>query len=297
MILVVGATGSLGRNVSRMLLAGGRQVRAMTREVSKTDALKALGAKPVRGNLRDPDSLEFALRGVRAVVAAAHSMLGRGEESSEAVDDIGHRALIDAAKQAGVEHFVYTSVVGASDDHPVDFWRHKARVERYLKDSGLTYTIIRPTAFMEVHAYQLVGKSIVEGKRVMLFGPGRNPRNYVAAEDVAKAVVGALGMPSLKGETLEIGGPENLTAHEVVKIFERTTGLQAKVSHIPLAALRTMSRVIRPFHPGVSRVMKVGVVNETTDQTFDPTVLRSRIPITLTRLEDWARSRIRKQGT
>jgi uncharacterized protein YbjT (DUF2867 family) len=295
MILVVGATGALGRNVSRILLAGGRQVRAMTREVSKTDELKALGAKPVRGNLRDPDSLEFALRGVRAVVAAAHSMLGRGEESSEAVDDIGHRALIDAAKQAGVEHFVYTSVVGASADHPVDFWRHKARVERYLKESGLTYTIIRPTAFMEVHAYQLVGKSIVEGKRVMLFGSGQNPRNYVAAGDVAKAIVGALGMPSLKGETLEIGGPENLTAHEVVKIFERTTGLQAKVSHIPLTAVRAMSRVIRPVHPGVSRVMKVGVINETTDQTFDPSVLRSRIPITLTRLEDWALARIRKQ--
>lgn len=297
MILVVGATGKLGRNVTRILLAGGQQVRAMTREVAKTDALKALGAKPVRGNLRDPDSLEFALRGVRAVVAAAHSMLGRGEDSSEAIDDIGHRTLIDAAKQAGVEHFVYTSVIGASDDHPVDFWRHKAGVERYLRESGLAYTIIRPTAFMEMHAYELVGKSIVEGKRVVLFGPGRNPRNFVAAEDVAKAIVGALGMPSLRGERIDIGGPENLTAHEVIEIFERTTGLKAKVSHVPLTALRAMSRIIRPVHPGVSRVIRMGIVNETTDQTFDATALRSRIPITLTRLEDWARSRIRTQAT
>lgn len=62
MILVVGATGTLGRKVSRILLAGGQQVRAMTRVVSKVDELKAIGAKPVRGDLRDPDSLEFALR-------------------------------------------------------------------------------------------------------------------------------------------------------------------------------------------------------------------------------------------
>lgn len=219
-------------------------------------------------------------------------MPGRGEESSEAIDDIGHRALIDAAKQAGVEHFIYTSVVGAAADHPIDFWRNKARVERYLQESGLQYTIIRPTAFMEMHAYQLVGKAVMEGKRVVLFGRGKNPRNYVAAEDVAKAIVGALKIPSLRGEILEIGGPENLTAHQVVAIFERVSGRKSKVTHVPLAVLRAMSRVIRPMHPGVSRVIKAGVINETTDQTFDPSLMRSRIPITLTRLEDWARSRI-----
>ena len=283
----------LGRNVSRILLAGGHQVRTMTREVSRADELKKLGGRPVRGDLRDPESLEFALRGVQTVVAAAHAMLGRRDESSQTIDDVGHRTLIDAAKEAGVEHFIYTSVIGASANHPIDFWRHKARVERYLQESGLTYTIVRPTSFIDMHAYQLVGKAVVEGKRVVLFGKGMNPRNYVAAEDVAKAIVGALSIPSLRGEVIEIGGPDNLTAHQVVETFERVSGMKAKVTHVPLAAVRTMARAIRPLHPGISRVMRVGVLNETTDQTFDPAVLRSRIPITLTRVEDWARSRIR----
>ena len=294
MILVVGATGTLGRKVVRTLLASGEHVRAMTRILAKVDELKALGARPVRGNLSDPESLEFAVRGVRAVVAAAHSILGRRHESSEAVDDEGHRSLIDAAKAAGVEHFIYTSVFQASPDHPIDFWRTKARIERHLEDSGMTYTILRPTSFMDMHAYQLIGKSVVEGKRVMLTGRGTNPRNFVASEDVAKVVVGSLKIPSLRGQTIDVGGPENLTAHDVVKIFERVSGQKAKIRHLPIAVVKTMSRTVRPLHPGISRILKSAVVSETTDQTFDPSALRMKIPITLTTLENWARSRIRE---
>jgi uncharacterized protein YbjT (DUF2867 family) len=292
-ILVVGATGTLGRKVVRTLLASGEQVRAMTRVLAKVDELKELGARPVRGNLADRESLDFAVRGARVVIAAAHSILGRGHDASEVVDDTGHHALIDAAREAGVEHFIYTSVFGASSDHPIDFWRTKARVERHLRESGMTYTIVRPTFFMDMHAYQLIGKSVVEGKRVMLSGKGANPRNFVASEDVSKVVIGALRVPSLRGETIDVGGPENLSSHEVVRIFERLGGRKAKVGHIPLSVLRAMSRAASPIHPGISRIMKLAIVSETTDQTFDSSLLRTRIPITLTTLEDWARTRIR----
>lgn len=294
MILVVGATGNLGRKVVRTLLASGEDVRAMTRELSKVDELKALGAKPVRGDLTDPESLEFAVRGARAVVLAAHSLLGRGSEASELVDDEGHRAIIDMAKAAGVDHIIYTSVIGASTNHRIDFWRTKARIEQHLQQSGVTYTIVRAAAFMETHAYLLIGKGVIEGKRVMLFGKGRNPRNMVAAEDVAKVIMGALRIPSLRGTIIEVGGPQNLTTREIVETFERVSGKKAKVGHIPLSVARVMSRVIKPMHPGISRVMKVGVWNETDDQTFDPSTLRTRIPITLTPLEEWARNRTRE---
>ena len=294
MILVVGATGTLGRKVVRTLLASGEEVRAMTRVLAKVDALKSLGARPIRGNLADPESLEFAVRGARVVIAAAHSILGRGHESSDIVDDAGHRSLIDFAKSAGVEHFIYTSVLRPSTDHPIDFWRTKARVERYLQDSGMTYTIVRPTAFMDLHAYELIGKSVMEGKRVMLTGKGVNPRNFVAAEDVAKVIVGALRVPSLRGETIDVGGPANLSSLEVVRVFERVSGRKAKVAHLPIPMVRALSRAIRPVHPGISRIMKLAVVSETTDQTFDPQVMRAKIPVTLTTLENWAKSRMRE---
>lgn len=266
----------------------------MTRVLAKTDELKALGARPVRGDLTDPESLEFAMRGARAIVLSAHSLLGRGSESSERVDDEGHRALIDRAKGAGVEHIIYTSVIGASRNHPVDFWRTKARVEEHLRHSGVGYTIIRAAAFMEIHAYMLIGKAVIEGKRVTLMGKGTNPRNFVAAEDVAKVVVGALRIPSLRGETIDVGGPENLTAHQVVETFERVSGRKARVRHIPIPAVRVMARVMKPIHPGVSRIMRVAIQDETADQTFDASLLRTKVPVTLTSLEQWARNRIRE---
>ena len=291
MILVVGATGNLGSHIAKKLLARGDQVRAMTRQLAKVDGLRDRGAKIVRGDLRDPESVEFAVRGAHTVVAAAHSILGRGDESSELVDDAGHRTLIDAAKAAGVKHFVYTSVLGASDDHPLDFWRTKAKIERYLANSGMTHTILRPSAFMEIHAYELIGKAVMEGKRVMLFGSGRNPRNYVAAEDVANAAALAIRVPELRGQVFEIGGPENLTANQVVKIFEQASGRKAKVTHLPLAVARAASRAARPIHPGVSRIMRSAVLLETTDQSFDATQLRRRLPLQLTTLDSWARAR------
>ncbi|MGI9043973.1 MAG: SDR family oxidoreductase, partial [Gemmatimonadaceae bacterium] len=223
-----------------------------------------------------------------------HSLLGRGASSSAAVDDIGHHALIDAAKTAGVKHFVYTSAVGASNDHPIDFWRTKAKVERYLEASGLRYTIIRPTAFMEIHAWELIGKAVATGKRVMLFGPGKNPRNFIAAGDAANAVVMALRIPELRGRTLEVGGPENLSAREVVAIFEKVSGRRAKVTSIPLPVVRAMSLAAGRVHPGVARIMRLGITAETTDSTFDSSLMRTKLPIGLTSLEDFARERVKQ---
>lgn len=293
MILVVGATGSLGSRVVKKLLKSGEKVRAMTRDRSKADELKARGAQIVLGDLTDPASLEFGLRGAKAVVAAAHGMLGRGANSSKAIDDEGHRALIDAAKDAGVGHFVYTSVLGASPDHPIDFWRTKAKIERYLQDSGLKNTIVRPTMFMEVYAWELIGKPIAAGKRVMLLGSGSRKLNYVAADDVANAVVLALRIPELRGRTLEVGGPENLTPREVIAIFEKVTGKRAKVSAMPLPVLRVAGTVMAGVHPGIARILKTSAHNETTDQTFDATLMRTKLPIGLTTVEDFARQMVR----
>ena len=127
-----------------------------------------------------------------------------------------------------------------------------------------------------------------------MLGAGKNKRNYVAAEDVAKAIVGAMRLPSLRGETVDIGGPENLSPREVVSVFEKVSGKKAKVTAIPLYVVRAMSRATGPIHEGVSRILRHAVLNETTDQTFDPASMREKLPLTLTRLEDWIRNRMKQ---
>ena len=292
MILIVGATGNLGGHVARQLLAKGHLVRAMTRDPSRARALEALGAEVVRGDLRDPASLRAALRGTRAVVSASHSILGVGRSSSARVDDEGQRALIDSAKEAGVGHFVFTSVIGASAVHPVDFWRTKERVEQHLKQSGLRYTIIRPSAFMEIYAYELIGKAVMAGRRVVMFGQGNSPRNMIAAVDVATYVVRALEDEQWRGETLEVGGPRDVSGAQILALFETMAGAKAKVTRIPLPVLRVLASVAGSVHQGVGRILKAAIVAETTDQTFDPAPLMARCPMALTSLEEWAAAHV-----
>ncbi len=138
MILIVGLTGVLGRETAHQLRAGGYQVRGLTRNPDRAVDLKELGVEIVQGDLIDRASLEKACQGVEAVLACAHQLMGAGKYKSEAVDDEGHRALIDAAKGTGVKHFVYTSMQNVDLNHPVDFLRTKAKIEIYLQSSGLS---------------------------------------------------------------------------------------------------------------------------------------------------------------
>ena len=292
MFLIVGGTGAMGSAAARLLLQRGHKVRVMTRDPNRAAALKELGAEVVQGDLRDKDSLARACAGMDGVLAAAHSIFGRGSEASVHVDALGHKWLINVAQEAGVRHFVYTSAFGVSPTHPAQFYRIKREVEQYLQHSGLAHTILRPTAFMESHAHMLIGQPILETGKVQLFGRGENPRNFVAAQDVAQFAVLALTTPQMAGEIIEIGGPENWTNMEVVRLYERLAGKQAKVSHVPLGVLRVMAGVIRPFHPGLSQVMSASIWFDTTDQTFDPRPTSRKYPIPLTRLESWVEKQV-----
>ncbi|MEZ4594767.1 MAG: NmrA family NAD(P)-binding protein [Chloroflexota bacterium] len=187
---------------------------------------------------------------------------------------------------------MFTSAYGAAPTHPAAFYRIKYVVEQYLQHSGLAHTILRPTAFMESHAHMLIGQPILEKGKVTLFGRGENPRNFVAAEDVAQFAVLGLTLPQMAGTTVDIGGPENWTNMAVARLYERVSGKRAKVSHVPLGVLRVMSGVIRPFHPGLSQVMRTSIWFDTTDQTFDPRPTLRKYPISLTRLENWVEKQV-----
>lgn len=291
MILVVGATGTLGRQLVPLLVEAGHQVRAMTRTPARADSLTAPNVEVVRGDLRDPESLRVAMRGVTAVISASHALTGSGKGSSAQVDDAGQRALIAAARASDVEHFTYISALGASATHPIDFWRTKSRIEEVVRASGMPHAIVRPSAFMDFHAYELIGKAVLRGKRVMLFGAGDRKRNFVAAADVARLIVRVLAEARHEDLTLEIDGPEDLSSMEVVGIFARVAGREAKVTHLPMGLAHWFSRLLRPLHEGVGRVLQSAVYGETEDEPYMPDALLARFPMPLTRLEDWARAR------
>ena len=292
MHLVVGGTGALGRHAVGRLRRAGEPVRVLTRDPARAADLARAGAEVVRGDLRDRASLEAACRGATTVLAAAHSMLGRGDAASARVDGAGNRDLVDAARRARVRRFVYVSVHVPPRFDEVPFFRIKREMEAYLRASGLPFTVLRPTAFMETHAHQLIGDAVLRGRRVVLFGHGERPRNFVAADDVARLAVRALADPALRDRTIEVGGPEDLTAMDVVRVYERLAGRRARVTRLPLPVLRVASRLARPLHAGIAQVLQAGVLGDGVDQRFDAAPLAEWFPDGLTRLEDWAARRV-----
>lgn len=290
MILIVGASGRLGGIAARRLLAEGRPVRALSRTPAKLADLARLGAEVVMGDLRDPASLARACAGVEMVFTAAHAFDGKGANQPQAVDDAGNRALIDAARAAGVEHFVFTSILQARSDHPLDLWRYKAAAEEHLRASGLSYTVLRPTAFMELWA-GIVGDPIVKRGRALIFGRGASPVNFVSVEDVAHYALIALSDPRARNQVIAIGGPENLSLTQLARLIERVAGRAARKQHIPPAMMRAMRVLTLPINPAFSRQIAVGIYMDTHDMTFDPAETLRRFPMELKRMEEIVRAK------
>lgn len=264
MVLVVGATGKLGSETTRLLLAEGYPVRALVRDPERAAQLAASGAELSVGDLKDMDSLCRACDGVEFVIASAHAALGKGANCPEAVDGRGHRDLIDAARDAGVRHFSYVSTVGISADHPVDFFRIKFKTEQYLVNSGIDYAIIAGPGFMETQ-HEILGGMILGKHKAFLFGRGQKKANYVSIVDMARYVVWSLQDERLRNRRTVVGGPENLTQSEVVAIYEAAGGFAVKRVAIPLPVLRLLRLVVGPFQPVVRRILTMGIVTATGD--------------------------------
>jgi uncharacterized protein YbjT (DUF2867 family) len=292
MILIVGSSGVLGQVAARQLSLAGHRVRVLTRNPALVADMAHAGVEIYQGDLTMPATLLPALAGADTVLTAAHGLLGRGRYRSELVDDTGHRALIDAACAMGVQHFIYTSAHGASPTHPIDFFRTKHKVEEYLRRSGLCYTILRPSAFMEWHAHNLLGKNILEKGKTTIFGAGDTPTNFVAAHDVAQLIAHVVNNPAARNRIIPIGGPSNPTKNEVAALYGQQLGISPRIGHLPPRLLKALAKVVHPIHPGVSRIMRMGALADELDHTLDMKETLRQYPLQLTSIDTFVKLQV-----
>ena len=239
MILVVGSTGYLGGEITRRLRDRGLPVRALVRPTSDRAAVEnliELGAEPVEGDLRDAESIRRAVRGVTAVVSTATVTRSRQPgETLESTDQQGQANLIDAARDAKVDHFVFVSFSGhIRGDDPLTL--AKRDNEDRIRKSGLGYTILRPSYFMEVWLGPHLGFDY-PNRRATIYGDGTAPISWIAVGDVAEFAVQSLTSRSARNQVLELGGPEALSPNEVVRLFEQASGDKFEVQYVPVSAL------------------------------------------------------------
>ncbi len=290
MILVAGGTGVLGSAIVRRLLDSGRKTRVLTRHRERAAAHEQRGAEVVVADLRDRASLDAACQGATHVITTANAFAGKGGESVPAIDERGNRHLVLAARAAGVRQFVFTSALLPEAYRAIDYFAAKFATEDYLRASGLAWTILRPTAFMETWAL-IIGEPLVRTGSTKIFGSGRNPINFVAVDDVAAVAVMTLDRPDACGASVDIGGPENLTLLEVAAVFERVAGRTGTRTHLPVPLLRVLGTLLRPFSPVFARQAAAGALIATVPQTFNPGPMLARFPVRLTRLDAWVQAR------
>jgi uncharacterized protein YbjT (DUF2867 family) len=232
MILVAGATGLLGGQITRQLLDHGQAVRILVRGGSTYDALVTAGAEAAVGDLKDPDSVRAACRGVHTVITTANAIGRSGEDNLESVDLQGNRNLVDAAAAAGVSRFVFVSALGAATDHPLPLLRAKGHTEQRLRASGMTWTVLQPNFYMDLWIPAVVGGPVLAGHPVTLVGDGKRRHSMVAVPDVASYAVAALDHPEAHDRTLYVGGPHPVSWLDVVAAFETELGRQVPVRTI-----------------------------------------------------------------
>jgi uncharacterized protein YbjT (DUF2867 family) len=247
-LLLTGATGLVGSALLPRLTAAGRPVRCLVRDPRR------LGAERVRvqlalGDLSDPPSFRNALRGVDTVVHLAAAIRDQSGGSIEELNGVATWRMVQAARQAGVKHFVFFSAQSASAHNRTRFMRAKALAERAVAESGVPHTIFAPSI---VYAPGDVFLTLLERMALLpvvpISGSGRALFQPIWAQDVADCVMAALERPD-GAERYELSGPETLSYDAIVELALRAAGRPRPLVHVPLGvvsrSLRTLEALMR----------------------------------------------------
>jgi uncharacterized protein YbjT (DUF2867 family) len=286
MTLVAGATGLLGLEVCRRLRLAGKSVRALVRRTSdpgKRTELERLGVELVEGDLKDASSLIRACAGITSIISTASSTLSRQQgDSIETVDRRGQMALIDAARSAGVRHFVFVSF---RDNPAIQYPLTEAKraVERHLKASGMTYTILQASFFMEVWLTPMLGFDYAGG-RVRIYGDGSKRVSWVSYKDVARIAAAALDQPAARNATLEVGGPEALNPQELVRLFEAAGAAEIAIDYVQESDLvAQLQGATDPLQKSFAGLMLMYARGDAVDVSR----IRAMFPIEMTSVRDY----------
>lgn len=274
MIVVAGGTGRLGRLVIHHLTDRGLSVRVLTRDPQHVPAALADGVEVAVADVRDRQAVERAVDGAEVVVCAVHGVTYPGGPA--AIDRDGNRNLVDAARVAGAD-VVLMSVLGASPDSPIELFRMKYAAEQYLATSGVPFTVVQPSAYLEMWVEMLAG-SARRGGRPMVLGRGQSRINFVSVVDVAALVDKVVTESSARGRTLQIAGPDNLTMLELAAAVQQAAGRTAPPRTVPPTVLRVAAATVGRAVPTVGRVLRTSLAMDAADQSAELNDVRQHHP-------------------
>ncbi len=246
-LLVIGATGTLGRQIVLQALTKGYPVRCLVRNFRKATFLKEWGAELVYGDLSRPETIPPCFKGITAVIDASASRANE-LESLKKVDWEGKLCLIEAAKVANIQKFIFFSAQNVEKFELIPLMKVKNGIEISLKESGVPYTIFRLTGFYQglIEQYAI---PILEKLPIWV----TNENNYISymdTQDIAKFCLRALQIPQTTNQTFLLSGSKGWVSSEIITLCEQLAGQKAKVQKIPLFVLKFVSNFFGFFEWG-----------------------------------------------
>ena len=301
MILVAGGTGFVGGGIVRELALRGKQFAVLTRNAARSAARFAgLVVQYREGDVCDPSSLEAAIAGVDAVIGCQQFPNSPIENPKKGhtfdeVDARGTENLVIAAKAAGAKQYIYLSAAGAAPEG-YHWFRAKWRAEQAVRNSGLTYTILRPPWVYGPEDRAL--NRFLAMSRFQPFVPligavGKQMMQPVFVDDVGRATVKCLDNPAAANQTFEIGGPGVFAMSDVVKTALQVAGRRRLLLPAPTFVMKALASVLQ-FMPG--RPLTPDAVDFITmDALADPTDMSDKLGLTPTPLREGLATYLQKR--
>ncbi len=256
-LLIVGATGTLGRQITRHALDRGLKVKCLVRNPQKAAFLKEWGADLVVGSLTKPNTIAKALEGISMVIDAATTRAADPARIKK-VDWDGKVTLIQAAEKANVERFVFFSILNAEKYPNVPLMDIKNCTEKFLAQTNLNYTILKPCGFFQ-NLISEYGIPMLENQTIWI-GAEDAPIAYMSTQDIAKFAISALFSPDAIRQTLPIAGPKAWAPSEIIRQCERFSGRSGRTARMPLGAVRFARNLALCFEGGWSFAERVAYV-------------------------------------
>jgi uncharacterized protein YbjT (DUF2867 family) len=243
-ILIIGGTGTLGRQIVKQALDQGYSVKCLVRDFRRGSFLKDWGAELVYGDLSIPSTIPIAIKGVNTIIDAS-TIRSTSSYTAETIDWKGKIALQEAAKLAKVKKYVAFSVLNATNNQAIPLMDLKLRMEAKIKTSGLDYTIFQCSGFFQglISQYAL---PVLDNETIWV-QKNSAPVAYLDTQDAAKVVLDSLQNPSYNNQTIPLVGKKVWTVEEIIELCERLSGKKAKVSSIPPFALSFLRIFFRNF--------------------------------------------------